>query len=131
MLEVTEYFIHQLSEADWIMRTLDSICVKASIIQLPLFMSVSLVSYMLPVIEYLWIFTFTCLYTSVAWCFSTGETVFVFNEYWKCSAPFSLRLDPVPALTHETLYTYLEVQELRAQASEVPGVGLEDLAFEE
>jgi hypothetical protein len=30
MLEVTEYFIHQLSEADWLSKACDSRCTEAS-----------------------------------------------------------------------------------------------------
>jgi hypothetical protein len=41
-LEVTEYFIHQLSEADWLTRARDSRCVEESTTQLPSFVSVTL-----------------------------------------------------------------------------------------
>jgi hypothetical protein len=43
MLAVTEYFIHQVSEADWLTRARDSRCAEASITQPPLFVSVTLV----------------------------------------------------------------------------------------
>jgi hypothetical protein len=42
MFEVTEYFIHHLSEADWLTRARDSRCAEASKTQPPSFVSVTL-----------------------------------------------------------------------------------------
>jgi hypothetical protein len=42
-LEITEYFIHHLSEADWLTRACDSRCTEASKTQPPSFMLVTLV----------------------------------------------------------------------------------------
>jgi hypothetical protein len=41
-LEVTEYFIHQLPEADWLIRGCESRCAEASKTQPPSFVSVTL-----------------------------------------------------------------------------------------
>lgn len=41
-LEVAEYFLYQVSEADWLMTTCDSTCAQVSKNQLPLFISVTL-----------------------------------------------------------------------------------------